>query len=268
MSSINHVAAMTALHTLNMTNKELITRDRVSTGLRVRTASDNAAYWSIGATMRSDRQALSTVQDALGFGGATVDIAVSGLNSSIEIATKIKAKLVAARAPGIDRAKIQREITQLQSSLQNTVNSASFSGENWLSVDSTRPTTKSLVASFARNATGGITIGTISVDIGPTGSMLVDSSGGGAGILDQSRTATSGSTYTVLTLDISALNNSTANSTDLEDIISGVDSAISSMTDAGELLVAAKSRIDLQKEFVSQLIDAIDTGIGQLVDAT
>ncbi len=43
---------------------------------------------------------------------------------------------------------------------------------------------------------------------------------------------------------------------------------ISSMTDAGKLLVAAKSRIDLQKKFVSQLVDAIDTGIGQLVDAT
>ncbi len=123
MASINtNIAAMTALQALNQTNKQtLITQNRVSTGLRVGTAADNAAYWSIATTMRSDRMALSTVQDALGLGVATVDIAVSGLDSSIKIASEIKAKLVAARAPGLDRGKIQSEITQLQSSLQNAV---------------------------------------------------------------------------------------------------------------------------------------------------
>ncbi len=269
MSSINtNVAAMTALQTLNMTNKEmLVTQNRVSTGLRVQTAADNAAYWSIATTMRSDRMALSTVQDALGLGAATVDTATSGLTNAISISSQIKAKLVAARAPGVDRSKIQSEITQLQSSLQNTVDSASFNGENWLSVDSTGPTTKSLVASFARDSTGAISIGTITVDIGPTGSMLVDSSGGGVGILDQTRTVTSGGTYTVLNLDISALTDAPADLTDLEDYIGGVDAAISAMTDAGTVLGAAKTRIDTQKDFVSKLMDAIDTGVGQLVDA-
>lgn len=269
MASINtNIAAMTALQALNQTNKQtLITQNRVSTGLRVGTAADNAAYWSIATTMRSDRMALSTVQDALGLGVATVDIAVSGLDGAIKTASEIKAKLVAARAPGLDRGKIQSEITQLQASLQNQIDSASFSGENWLSVDSTGPTAKTLVASFSRDNTGAITIGTISVDIGPTGSMLVDSSGGGAGILDQARTVTSGGTYTVLSLDISALTDAPADLQDIEDYISGVDAAISQMTDAATGLGAAKSRLTLQKDFVSALMDAIDTGIGQLVDA-
>jgi len=269
MASINtNIAAMTALQALNQTNKQtLITQNRVSTGLRVGTAADNAAYWSIATTMRSDRMALSTVQDALGLGVATVDIAVGGLDSSIKIASEIKAKLVAARAPGLDRGKIQSEISQLQSSLQNAVDSASFSGENWLKVDSTGPTTKTLVASFSRDNTGAIQIGTIAVDIGPTGSMLVDSSGGGLGVLDQSRTVTSGGTYTVLNLDISALTDAPADLQDIEDYISGVDAAISQMTDAATGLGAAKSRLTLQKDFVSALMDAIDTGIGQLVDA-
>ncbi len=61
------------------------------------------------------------------------------------------------------------------------------------------------MASFSRDSAGAITIGTIDVDIGATGSMLIDSSGGGAGVLDQSRTVTSGGTYTVLNLDISGL---------------------------------------------------------------
>jgi len=97
--------------------------------------------------------------------------------------------------------------------------------------------------------------------------MLIDSSGGGAGVLDTSRTVTSGGTYTILNLDISGLTDAAADLTDLEDYIDGVDAAISAMTDAGTGLGAAKSRINLQKDFVSKLMDAIDVGIGQLVDA-
>jgi flagellin len=269
MSSINtNIAAMTALQTLNKTNNDLLTtQNRISTGLRVQNASDNAAYWSIATTMRSDRDALSTVNDALGLGSATVDVASKAIDTSIDIASQIKQKLVAARAPGVDRTKIQAEISQLQSSLQDTVAGASFSGQNWLSVDSTGTTTRSLVSSFSRDASGGISIGTINVDIGATGTMLIDSSGGGAGVLDSDRTVTSGGTYSVLNLDISTLTDEAADLTDLEDYISGVDAAITGMTDAGTNLGAVKTRINLQKDFASTLMDAIDTGIGALVDA-
>ena len=267
-SIMTNASALTALQSLSATNRAMeTTQARISTGYRVAEASDNAAYWSIATTMRSDNMALSTVQDALGLGAATADIAIAGLNTAIDIASKIKSKLVAARAPGIDRVKIQSEISELQNSLQNTVDAASFSGQNWLSVDSTGNTTKSVVASLSRDSTGVLAIATIDIDIGATGSMLVDSSGGGLGILDSTRTVTSGGTYTILNLDISALTDAAADLTDLEDYINGVDTAIGSMTDAGTVLGAAKSRIDVQKDFVSKLMDAIDTGIGQLVDA-
>jgi flagellin len=269
MSSINtNLAAMTALQALNKTNADMTqAQNRVATGLRVASASDNAAYWSIATTMKSDRMAMSTVSDALGLGAATVDTTVSGLDNAIDIASEIKTKLVAARAPGVDRTKIQSEITQLQASLQSTVDSASFSGQNWLSVDSTGNTTKSLVASYSRDSAGAITIGTIDIDVGATGTMLVDSSGSGAGILDTSRSVTSGGAYTILDLDVSALTDDAADLTDLEDLISGVDTAIASMTDAGAGLGAAKSRITMQQDFVDKLMDAIDVGVGQLVDA-
>ena len=117
--------------------------------------------------MRSDNSALSTVQDALGLGAATVDIAYTGVNSAIKVVDQIKSKLVAARQPGVDRAKIQSEITELQSQLRGIANSASFSGENWLSVDSGDPgynATKTIVSSFSRSG-GVVTIGTISIDL-------------------------------------------------------------------------------------------------------
>lgn len=269
MSSINtNIAAMTALQALRTTNSDLLsTQNRISTGLRVSNASDNAAYWSIATTMRSDRQALSTVSDALGLGSATVDIASKSIETAIKVSSDIKAKLVAARSPGVDRSKIQAEIEQLQSSLQDTVNGASFSGQNWLAVDSTATTTRTLVSSFSRDSAGAISIGTITVDIGATGSMLVDTSGGNAGILDSVRTATTSGDYTVLTLDISGLTDDAADLTDLEDYISGVDDAITSMTNAATAMGAVKTRINLQKDFADSLMDAIDTGIGTLVDA-
>ena len=273
MSSINtNVAAMTALQTLTQTNKQLTeTQNRISTGYRVADASDNAAYWSIATTMRSDNAALSTVQDALGLGAATVDVAYTGLNSSIKVVDQIKSKLVAARQPGVDRNKIQSEITELQAQLRGIANSASFSGENWLSVDSGAATynpTKSIVASFSRSA-GAVSIGTITVDVG--GTKLFDAADQ-SGILDlQSTTTNGGVTYSVAgstdAVDISTLTDTDNDLADLEEIIGVVDGTISSMTDSATALGAAKARIGIQQDFVKSLMDAVSRGVGQLVDA-
>ena len=128
MSSINtNASAMTALQSLNLTNKRLeSTNNAISTGFRISSAKDNAAYWSIATTMRADNKALSTVQDALGLGSATIDIASTGMNSAKEVVDEIKVKLVAAREPGVDRAKIQSEVEQLQSQLTSISEAANF----------------------------------------------------------------------------------------------------------------------------------------------
>lgn len=115
---MTNVSAMTALKSLQQTNSALeTTQSRIATGFRVAEASDNAAYWSIATTMRSDNKALGTVQDALGLGAAKVDVAYTGVNSAIEVVDEIKSKLVAAREPGVDRAKVQAEISELQNQL-------------------------------------------------------------------------------------------------------------------------------------------------------
>jgi flagellin len=275
-SLLTNNAAMTALQTLTQTNKSLeTTQNRIATGLRVASAKDNAAYWSIATTMRSDHSALSTVQDALGLGSGTVDTAYTAVNSSIEVVSEIKKKLVAAREPGVDKAKVQSEITELQNTLQSFADGAVFSGENWLSVDSGSTgynASKTIVASFTRSG-GTVSIGTISVDISSI--TLFDADATGEGIVDGTRDATGAivgsgggtGTFSVSTLDISALTESSADITTLESYIVGVDAALGEMTDAAAGLGAVKSRIDIQKTFVSNLMDAIDRGIGQLVDA-
>jgi len=268
-SIMTNPSAMTALASLKATNKNLAaTQTKISTGYRVAEASDNAAYWSIATTMRSDNKALSTVKDALGLGAAKVDTAYTAMNSAIEVVDEIKAKLVAAREPGVDKSKIQAEITQLQEQLVGIGSSASFSGENWLSVDSAAATyssTKEIVASFTRAADGTVSIGTLSIDV--DGLKLFDTNGL-VGILDTESTTTNGGvTYSVSTLDISALTNSTDDLSDLDELISTVDGALQSMISSASDLGAAKSRIDMQMDFASDLIDAIDRGVGTLVDA-
>jgi flagellin len=263
-----NTAAMTALQALTVTNKALdMAQARISTGYRVAEASDNAAYWSIATTMRSDNAALSTVQDALGLGSALIDVAYTATNSAIKFVDQIKSKLVAARQPGVDRTKIQAEVTQYQAQLQGTAESASFSGENWLAVDSSLAgynATKSIVSSFTR-AGSSVSIGTISIDVGA--SKLFDSADQ-SGILDTQATTTNGGvTYSVVTLNVSTLTDSDNDLADLEQIIQSVDAAIAAMTTSASNLGAAKKRIDLQQDFVSSLMDAVERGVGQLVDA-
>jgi flagellin len=171
-SLLTNTAAMTALQTLRSVNASLeTTQNRISTGYRVATASDNSAYWSIATTMRSDNAALSAVSDALGLGSATISTQYTALVSTVGTdstgLTALKAKLVAAKEPGVDRQKIQAEISSIQNDLKNTSDLAVFNGENWLSVDSTAPTynsTKSVVSSFSR-AGGVVKINTINVNI-------------------------------------------------------------------------------------------------------
>ena len=183
MSSINtNVAAMTALQTLQATNSAMEdTQSRISTGYRVNSASDNAAYWSIATTMRSDKTALSSVVDALGIGSATVDTAYTAMESTKDLLNDIKAKLTTATGNNVDKGKVQKELSALQETIKSIAGSASFSGENLLSVNGT--STSSIIGSFARDSKGTITLGSIKIDTKDT--ALFNAKTGEFGILEK-----------------------------------------------------------------------------------
>ncbi|MEL6750551.1 MAG: flagellin [Pseudomonadota bacterium] len=272
MSSIQtNVAAMTALRTLQATNSALeTTQARVSTGLRVNEASDNAAYWSIATTMRSDNKALGTVKDALGLGQAKVDVAYTGLNAAIDVVDQIKTKLVAAREPGVDKSKIQSELGELQNQLRSIATSSSFSGENWLSINHDTATdgalTKEIVSSFDRAENGSVSVGTLEVTASDVALFNADAGATNVGILDTQFTTTGDGavTVSVSTLDITATN---IDDTDIDEMISAADTAVQSMTTAASDLGATKARVNMQSDFVTNLMAAVDRGISSLVDA-
>jgi len=265
-SIMTNNSAMAALSTLRSINSSMeTTQDRISSGFRVGNASDNAAYWSIATTMRSDNKALGTVQDALGLGAAKTDVAYTGMKAAISVVDEIKAKLVAASEPGVDKSKVQKEITQLQDQLKSVVKSAGFSGENWLYTASgaTAPGTKSIVGSFNRDSNSNVSLTTLDVDT--TKTMLIDEAATANGLLtaelkDAGGTAIAG--VSVLNLNITA-----ADTTALKNYLSGVDTVLKSMTDAASDLGAVNKRVDLQKDFVDNLMDSIESGVGKLVDA-
>jgi flagellin len=290
MSSINtNSSAMTALQSLAATNKALsTTQSRISTGFRVAEASDNAAYWSIATTMRSDNKALSTVQDALGLGASKVDTAYTGMNKAIETVNEIKVKIVSAvGATDNDKAKIQTEIGALQSQLQAYADAATFSGANYLSVDSTSATVAgtaddaTVVSAFNRDASGVASVSTIAIDVDSLKlyEAYATATNVQSGILDGLRLGTSGARNntavaatggTVAATDGYAVSSLTVvgfNDAQLGQMLTAVEGALAEMTDAATTLGATKSRIDLQKEFTTSLMDSIERGVGQLVDA-
>ncbi|CAD7054911.1 flagellin [Pseudorhizobium endolithicum] len=289
-SILTNIAAMAALQTLRSIDRNMEdTQARVASGLRVQTAEDNAAYWSIATTMRSDGSTLETVQDALGLGAAKVDTAYEAMESAIATVQEIRTKLVAAYGVGVDRAKIQEEIDQLQEQLRSIAESASFSGENWLqesisvgaAPSTPKEVVKNVVASFTRDAEGGVAVTTVDYVLDEK-TVLFDLNGGKFGILDKEATAGSPADslgFSVSTID---LKNLTGIATQLDTLVPPgphteedaldtmvqfVSSQLEAMTSAASSLGSIQSRIDLQEDFVASLIDVIDKGIGRLVDA-
>jgi flagellin len=253
---------MTALQTLRSVSSNLqMTENRISTGQRVATASDNAAYWSIATSMRADNAALSAVSDSLGLSAATVDTEYTALTAVVGDSTggltKLQSLLVEAKTAGIDRTKIQADITQIQQQMKGTANAATFNGVNWLSTTTATPATFDLVSSFSRVG-GTPTIGSITLTISNY-SLYTSATGG---ILD---TVSGGAS--VDTIDISTLTDAATDQATLSAYITQVTAAINSVASAAADLGAVKNRISTNTDFVKTLMDSVNRGVGQLVDA-
>jgi flagellin len=285
-SILNNIAASTALLNLQNTVQSLRdTQQQISTGLKIGSAADNAAYFAISTVLKSDSNALSTVSDTLSLGGSSLDVATNALDKIQTTLSDIKAQLLAATTPGIDRVKIQAQIAQDQAQLKNISDSANFNGQNVLSVNSASATynpSQEFVSSYSRDPSGAITVGMISVDL--TKTTLFDSNGN-IGILDKVDTSTIGSYQpaqtgaaavtsnaagtgaSIYNMDIHALTDTPADQATLNAYQKQVDAAISTVTAAASEIGTARARITQQQSFVSSLQTSIDNGVGSLVDA-
>ncbi len=252
-SLLTNTSAMTALAALTQTEQSLNkTENQVSTGLAISSAADNASYWSIATKMTSNVGALGAVNSALSESQSMVSTMTTALNTSISVMDAIKNDLVTASQPGADLNAIQQDITAQQQSLISIGQSATFNGQNFLE---TTGGTVNLVASY--DSTNGVSF--LSVDTGTT-ALFNATTGATSGILGISGAAYSAAS--ILTLNITA-----ATAGDLTNMLTDVETAITSITTASSVLGSTTTNLTTQQNYVSNLSDSLTTGVGSLVDA-
>lgn len=152
-SILTNTSAMSALSTLRLIGGRLDDESqKMSSGLRVKTAADNAAYWSISTTMRSDVKAMGVITDSLGLAMGIVDTAYAAMENVRQSFVEIRNLAITASdmpQPGMKDAlkptfsldpeyaksdvyKIDVQIQQLQEQAKAAMLSASFAGVNMI----------------------------------------------------------------------------------------------------------------------------------------
>jgi flagellin len=231
-----NVAAQIALQNLSTTNNRLAdVQGRVSTGLKVQGAKDNAAIWAIAQTQRADVGALGAVKQSLDRATSIADVALSAGESVSDLLNQLKEKVTAAKDSSLktqSRQLLDADFKALMKAIQSAVDNASFDGGNILNGSLTNG------IKFLANADASAFVTLSSKDLSLGGSILELS-------LTDSLLTLTGATNALAKLD---------------DSITQLNAAL------GEIGAQAK-QIEAHNTFVSKLIDTLESGIGNLVDA-
>ena len=131
-----NVAALSAHNNSLMNNRNLDkSLTRLSSGLRINTAADDASGMSIADSLRSQAsslgQAISNGNDAIGI----IQTADKAMDEQLKILDTIKVKAVQSAQDGQDsksRKALQADIVRLMEQLDNIGNQTSFNGQSLL----------------------------------------------------------------------------------------------------------------------------------------
>ncbi len=184
-SIVTNNGATAALQTLRAVSGSLTkTQQHVSSGLRVAKASDDAAYWSIATTMRSDKKAMSAVSDSIGFAKAVLDTTYNGMDSIREELVTIRNLMITAQGLPTPEtngysnwtdyqpdsvydaslvAKVDAEIYQHWQQINSIVEASSFGGVNLLKNDKDEPALPGATTEFTTGYVNGQVL-TVSID--------------------------------------------------------------------------------------------------------
>jgi flagellin len=245
--SVNtNVGAMAALQSLNETTRGLSqTQSRINTGLNVASTKDDSAKYAIAQKLRGDIGGLSAVTSSLSRAKSTVDVAVAGAEQVSDLINQMKSKATEASDAGLDvksRTAIGSDLVALKKQINSIVESSDFNGTNLLKTD----TTSTGKVSALMSVSGSTTLDVANVDVQADAVTAMGAAG-----TDTTLTLSSATTGAA---DAAAL------STKLNTFFDSVNTKLST-------LGSASRQVDGQMSFVSKLSDAIQGGIGNLVDA-
>ncbi|TAJ66959.1 flagellin [Brevundimonas sp.] len=231
----NNSAAI-ALQNLTRTNDRLgDVQSRISTGLKVQGAKDNAAIWAIAQGQRADVGALSAVKQSLDRATSIADVALSAGESVSDLLNQLKEKVVAAKDSSLktqSRQLLDSDFKALLKAISSQINNASFDGGNLLNGS----LTSGIKFLANADATGFVTL------------SAKDLSLGGAII------------ELTMSDSLLTLTGATQALTRLDDSITQLNASL------GAIGAEAK-QIQAHNTFVTKLIDTLESGIGNLVDA-
>lgn len=164
-SILTNMGSMIALQNLQATQQNMLqVQSQISTGLKVQTAKDNAATWTIATQMNSDISNLQSVSNGLGNADSALTFAVSGANQITSLISQIRSKVTDAQATGTDPNAVQGDINQLVSQINSTVAASSYNGVNLL--QGTVLNAVSSVTTGGNSSPSYITVGGTSSNLG------------------------------------------------------------------------------------------------------
>ncbi|ACT59997.1 flagellin [Hirschia baltica] len=232
----NNAQSLIALQNLNATNKHLEgTTDRISSGLKIASAKDNAAVFSVAQSLRGENSAYDIIQIGLDRSKSVGDVAITAGETASDILIQLREKALSAtkEIDAESRAAFQEDFTSLMTQFEKIVGAAEFDGVNLL--NNSQPAGLEFVA----DASGA---STLRID-------AEDFSFGGVNVtLDPATHDLSDPANAQLALD-------------------AVKASITNVNGALSRLGASSQKIDNHANFVSRLQDVITEGVGGLVDA-
>jgi flagellin len=138
-SILTNNGALTALQSLKATQKSLLnTQNRISTGLKVATAKDNAATWAVATSMRSDIANTKQVSENLSVSSSIVATAETAAETIADLVKQVRTKVTSAQNPSVDKAQVQADIDGYLATIDSIVNAASFKGVNLINGNGTQ----------------------------------------------------------------------------------------------------------------------------------
>nr|WP_303706051.1 flagellin [Brevundimonas naejangsanensis] len=251
-SVITNASALIALQNLNATNSKLaVTQSRVNTGLKVQGAKDNAATWAIAQNQRADMNALESVKTSLNRATSVADVALAAGQQISDILVELRQKATAAADPSASdatRKAYNDEFQSLLKSLQSFADNATFDGENILNgkVNGVVAATPADLTplNFLANADASETITMNRQDLSLAGLSL----------------AATDFTAPATALDLLSGDNAAG-------ALAAVEAALTSASGKLAELGAQSKQIEKHTLFVTKLMDSLEVGVGNLVDA-
>jgi flagellin len=236
-NSVNtNIGAQVALQSLNRTNEALaVTQKRVSTGYRVADAKDDGAAFAVAQSVRADIAGLTSANEQMGSVQGILDTTLAGLNKVSDTRTEIRGvlvKLADGTLSGSQRTQYQAQYDSLRTQVQNFIADATYNGRTLLTTS-----TGAGGGDIATTRNEQATVYNLTAVEGATALLVAAAPTSAAAAA--SALAASGDFATKMTAVNTALNTFGSNSTYLE----------------------------AQMSYNKEKLDALETGLGSLIDA-